>query len=499
MSKGEKAVVHAGESSQAIYHRAKTYQIILCAMNGLLGMSVYSLINLASYSANIGYGISVAIVGVILTGTRILDAVTDPLLAFVYDRVNTKHGKIRLLILIGWAVEAAALLGMFSWFSSKGFGIGMFVLLYIVYVIGYTCANMTAQTISPLLTNDPKQRPMVGVWNTVVNYLCPIVLTIVLNVVLLPKFGGTYNQQFLSAAAYVCIAVSFIGVLLVCIGVAPFDKPENFQNLGKKSEERLKAKDMVEVLGHNKPLQCYIVSAASDKIAQQTAAQSIVTTLMNGIIIGNMGLSTILSVIGMVPSIIFAFIGAKYAGKHGNKETIVIWTRICIVVAVIMVAFLAIIDPKKIAVFGPTMILYIVLMFAMNGSKMCVTTADTAFMSDIIDFELYRSGRFVPAVVTGTYSLIDKLVSAFSAAIATGCVALLGYKTTMPQPGDASTPQLFWMTMFLQYGLAIIGWICTLIAMHYCKLGKDEMVKVQSTIAEEKKEAVDKVIAEHMK
>ena len=35
------------------YRRAKLWQIILYACNGLVGMSVYSLINMASYSASI--------------------------------------------------------------------------------------------------------------------------------------------------------------------------------------------------------------------------------------------------------------------------------------------------------------------------------------------------------------------------------------------------------------------------------------------------------------
>ena len=86
--------VSAEKETGLIYHRAKTWQIILFACNGLVGMSIYQLIGLASYSANIGYGIATVAVGGILTFTRILDAITDPLLAFVYDRVNTKWGKI---------------------------------------------------------------------------------------------------------------------------------------------------------------------------------------------------------------------------------------------------------------------------------------------------------------------------------------------------------------------------------------------------------------------
>ena len=36
---------------------------------------------------------------------------------------------------------------------------------------------------------------------------------------------------------------------------------------------------------------------------------------------------------------------------------------------------------------------------------MCVSTANTSFMADIIDYELDRTGKYVPAVVSGTYSL----------------------------------------------------------------------------------------------
>ena len=478
----------ASEIDGVQYRRAKLWQIILHACNAFVGMSVYSLIGMASYAASIGFGIGTVVIGVILTGTRILDGVTDPMLAFLYDKVNTKFGKIRILMIVGFAIEAVALLCMYDWAAGKGLGTVAFVLFYVIYVIGYTIVNMTAQTIPPLMTNDPKQRPTLGVWMTALNYMVPMALTMLLNVVLLPKFGGTYSQEFLSVACKLCLTLAAIGVVLVCIGVSEYDKPENFQGLTKERQP-LKVKDMVEVLKGNRPLQCYIISAASDKIAQVTASQAVIITMLNGIIIGNMGISTILTVIGMLPSIVFAVVGAKYAGKHGNMETIVTWTKICIVISVIMCAFFVVINPKDIAKMGAITIVYVVLTLCKNGANMCVSTANTAFMSDLIDYELDRSGRYVPAVVTGTYSFLDKLISSFGAAIATGAVALVGYTSTVPQPGDPATPAIFWLTMFLTFGLPIIGWICTLAAMKFCKLNKAEMVEVQKRIAA-KKEAL---------
>lgn len=489
----------ASEIDGVQYRRAKTWQILLYACNGLVGMSVYSLINLASYSASIGYGVTTIVIGYILTCTRILDGVTDPLLAFVYDKVNTRFGKLRVLLVAGYLIEAVALLCMFSLFSSRGFGWITFTLLYILYVIGYTITNMTAQTIPALMSNDPKQRPTIGVWTTAFNYLVPMIMMMVLNIVLLPMFGGEYNQAFLSAACWVCLIMAALGILLVCIGVSEYDKPEYFSGLQQKKEP-LKIKDMWDVLAHNRPLQCYIASNASDKIAQQTASQSVITTLLFGIVIGNMGISTILMVISMIPSILFAAVGAKYAGKHGSRKAIVTWTWISMVISIVTLLFFIVIDPSQIAVMmSPAMIIFVVLNLAQNGSNMCITTANTSFMADTIDYELDRSGRYVPAVVTGTYSLIDKIITAFSATVAAGAVALVGYTNTMPQPGDTCTSAIFWVTMAVKFGLPIAGWLATLLAMRFCKLDKEEMIHVQKRIAEKKEKARHEIIEEHMR
>lgn len=493
MAKARKATQSEIDGVQ--YRRAKLWQIILFCCNALCGLTVYTLIGQASYAASIGFGISTLAVGGILTGTRILDAITDPLLAFLYDRVNTRFGKLRILIMGGFAIEALALLCMFDLCSSKGFGMGMFVFLYVLYVIGYTIINMTIQTVPAILTNDPKQRPTIGVWGTVFNYMVPMAFSIVLNMVILDRCGGTYNQTYLSSAVHVTLIVGLIGNILCCIGVSAYDKPESF--VGLKKQEPLKIGDMVDVLAHNKPLQAYIAAQASDKIAQTTASQSIISTMLYGIMIGNMGLSTILTVIAMLPSIVFAIFGARYAGKHGSRKAILVWSAACIVASTVMILFFLAVDPKKIAQMGIVTVLYVVLNLALNGCKMCVTTAGSSFMADCIDYELDRSGRYVPAVVSGTYSLLDKLISSCGALIATGACAVIGYVHTVPQPNDPMTTGVIAATLSVMYGLPILGWIVSLIAMKGCKLTREEMVNVQKRIAEKKQAGILEVAREN--
>ena len=212
--------------------------------------------------------------------------------------------------------------------------------------------------------------------------------------------------------------------------------------------------------------------------------------MLGGIIIGDMAINTTMTTVSIIPSILFAVVGAKYAGKHGNKKTIVTWTYMCIYVTCATILFFVFLhmggNTRNISASMPLMVIYVVLTLALNGTKMCVTTGNNAFMADVIDYELDRGGKYVPAVVSGVYSLIDKLVSSVSALIATSAVALIGYRETMPQPTDELTGGIFWMTMALMYGLPILGWVITLIAMRLCSLSKEEMVEVQKRIADKK-------------
>lgn len=465
------------------YRRAKTWQIALAQMCSGANMCFYMLVGYANYVGNVGYGLLLATVGLILTGTRIFDAITDPIISFLIDKTNTRFGKIRIFMLGGWLLESTAILMLFSWMNGKGHGIVMFIVLYMLYIIGYTMSNMAGQIVSPILTNDPKQRPLVGVWATVYNYLVPIIISMGITVVILPRFGNEFTVPMLATAAMFCVTFSFVLMMLATIGISSIDKPENFKGI---SSERVKLKDMVSVLKSNRALQTYIVAQTSDKIAIQVAGQSIITTLLYGIVIGNMQLSTIINMIAMLPGIIFAILGARYAGKHGSKKSLVTWTKACIIGTLLLVVLFVVTQSQRIADVALLSGIYLILTLIVNSFKMGVTTSTNAMMADIIDYELDRSGNYMPGTVTGVYSLIDKIVSSLGSTIAALCVSIIGYTAVAPQPTDPWTPGIFWMALAISYGLPIVGWVCTLIAMKFSPISKETMVEVQKRIADKK-------------
>ncbi len=487
----------AVEQNEVQYRRAKTWQIAMFTLVNGANMAFYVLMTYVSYLANAGYGIAVAVTGVIMTATRLFDGVTDPIIALVVDRFNTRFGKIRILMWIGWAIESVACLTMFVFGSNGQHGIVFFVIAYLLYIIGYTVFGVSTNIVGPVMTNDPKQRPMLSRWSTMYSYLFPMIINIVVTMVLLPRYGNEYNVPMLSATCIFTIVFAAVMVALACIGVKDIDKPENFVsvNVEKKEEKKVSFKDMGALIKGNKAFQMYIVAAASDKLALTTSGQAVVATMFYGIIIGNMQLGTIFSVATMLPSILFLFISTSMAAKKGNKESMVTWTWACMAIAVIAVVFCALTDMTKIMrAIVPTVIFFIIMLL-FGGFKMGVSACTGAMMHDIVDYEFSRTSTFMPGTVAATYSFVDKLISALASTVATCCVALIGFRDVMPQPTDTATTPIFWMTMFLMFGLPLIGWICTVVSMKFYPLSKDKMVEVQKKNQEIRK-AAETVIEE---
>lgn len=465
-----------------IYRKSPGWRVALSQLS--INMCFYAVMSYVSYIANIGYGIATALVGVLITFTNIFDGITDPLIAIVIENVKTKHGKIRILLVSGWLIAASSIYLMFFVASTGHMGVVVFMLLYMLYIIGYTVIDITGRMMGPVMTNDPKQRPVIGVWNTIYSYLTPTILMLVITMVILPKYGNEFTLPMLKETALLCLAISAVFMLIVLVAVSKVDVPESFE--GTVKSERIKFKDMIGILKTNKPLQCYIAAVASDKVAQQASAQAVVSTMLYGILIGNMQIGTLISMGGMLVGIIFAVIAAKNIGKIGGKEANVLWTKVCIVISVLTFLFYLIVDMKTITVSLIPTIIFIVLTIGSSGAKMCVTTACTSMMGDVIDYELNETGKYTPALITATYSFIDKIIGAFGASIALGLIALVGYSSRVPQPTDAATPAIFWITMVILFFLPIAGWVITLFAMKKNPISKEKMVEIQASIAEKK-------------
>lgn len=492
-------LLNASQRDGVEYRKASIPQFIMgMAANGT-GVVFYLMIGFATMVATQGFGIATITAGVLLTACRIWDGITDPLIAAVYERMNPKHGKIRIFMASGWAVCSLGLLLLYCICAGRVdgiLGIVMFVVSYFVYDIGYTLHGVGSGTISVALTNDPTQRSMTNAVGTMFAYGIPIVCTNLITFVVLPKYDNIYNLAMLSELTLWFMGLSFLLMVISCIGVRKADVPETFEALAtddkkKEKEEKVTLKEMFAVLKDNREMQMHIITGVSDKLAQQTAGQSVINILMNGVLIGSYVASTMVGNVTQIVSIAFAFIGGIFIAKWGSKKTTVVWSWISIGIAVGTVAFCLLLGGpdgmKQLGSFGIPIIIWTLLTLAKTGSMMILSTTNGTRGADITDYEYMRSGNYMPAVVAATYAFIDKAVSSLGTVMATGCIALVGYVHTVPQMGDEATWPIFWMAMFLNFGMQIIGWIFNLIAMKFYSLDREKMVEVQKTIAERKK------------
>jgi glycoside/pentoside/hexuronide:cation symporter, GPH family len=479
----------ASEADGVNYRRARTWEIAFSQMNNGSAMIFYTLVGLMSYLQNAGYGIAVAAAGVILTVTRVFDGVIDPVIAYVIDRVSFPFGKLRFFMLSGWLIRSVAILMLFVWASDTGLGAGFFIAIYVVYIAGSSMNDIAGQMSGPVLTNDPRQRPTVQVWATVYSYFVPAVFSIISTVVFLPRHGNEFTVEMLSETAITYVACSLVFQILACVGVSRIDRPESFVHLTDKlAKAQVSVRDMWSLLTRNGPFQRYLISGASDKLAQVVRSQAVISTLMWGILLGNMQLGSILSLVAILPGILFAIFGARYSGRHGSKTATVTWTWISVTLAVLLTLFCLVVDMGSVLASLPLAIVFFAVYLLLNGASMVVTVASGAMRADIIDYELDRSGKYLPATVSATYNFLDQIISSLGAAIALGAVAMVGFTTVMPQPTDSPTTSILLMTLLLFFGLPILGWACTLFAMHGYKLTRTEMIEVQKRVADKKAE-----------
>ena len=147
-------------------NRAKLYQLVLFPLNNGATNVYYVLV--LSYIATFGskvLALSMIFASVMVTGMRLFDAVTDPIIGALMDRTNGKFGKFRPFMVIGNLIMAVSILVLYCVTplipdTMMWARYAVFVALYAVWVIGYTFQTSCTRSGQTVLTNDPKQRPL---------------------------------------------------------------------------------------------------------------------------------------------------------------------------------------------------------------------------------------------------------------------------------------------------------------------------------------------------
>lgn len=140
-------------------------------------------------------------------------------------------------------------------------------------------------------------------------------------------------------------------------------------------------------------------------------------------------------------------------------------------------------------------ILFVILNVIMVGFSGVAGNIVIPMTADCADYEVYRSGKYVPGLMGTLFSFVDKMISSLAGTFVSLMVAAIGFKEVQPTPDTPYSAGIFWVTMACFIGVPMIGWILNVIALKFYPLSKAKMEEIQDRIAEIKAEAMNKSVA----
>ena len=309
-------------------NRAKLYQLVLFPLNNGATNVYYVLVlsYIATFGSNV-LALGTLFASVMVTAMRLCDAITDPIIGALMDRTNGKFGKFRPFMAIGNLIMAASILVLYGitpmipdtmmWARYAAF-----VGLYFVWVIGYTFQTSCTRSGQTVLTNDPKQRPLFTIFNTVGSLLGMGVMQFLAPILAKNYEGGYSSAGFFRTLAPVGIVMSIALTILAIIGIWEKDQPKYF-GIGGEKTEKVKVSEYLQIIRENKPMQRLMIAGAGTKLALSIANNTTVLCMLYGCMMGAYdGLYLPMMVLGYACSVPFFILSVRTSQKKGQKASL---------------------------------------------------------------------------------------------------------------------------------------------------------------------------------
>lgn len=456
-------------------NRAKIWQIGLFSLNNTSTNLFLAMMGYISYYANGIAGLGVVLISFILTGMRVFDGVTDPVIGYFIDKTNGKYGKFRPFIVIGYILMAVSSLVLF--FTTDKVPYVMrpiyFILVYSVYIIGYTFQTAVVKSGQSVITNDVTQRPMITFFDSTFIMFAHGVVAFYVSVYLIGKYNSFQCKElFLEFVITVVIAAGICSALAVA-GIWSKDNVKYFK-ISNNEKQVIHFRDYFNIIKHNRPIRMLVIAAASNKFAAVVYGNSTVIVMLYGILMNNYALAGLIGIIVGIPNLAIIYAGISYAKKEGQKKAMLAATWMCILFQFIMMLMMIFCDLTKVSLRHINLITvaFLLVYMLLNGVKSISNNIVVPMIADCTDYEYVISGHFVPGIMGALFSFVDKSFSALGTGFVGVALSCIGYSKVFPQVEDQLTPQLKFMTIFFYCIIPMIGWIVTIFVMHFYKLDK---------------------------
>lgn len=509
-------------------HRVPIWRIGGFACNNLATNMYMFLMMYVSYYLVGLVGVIVVVATSFSTMMRIWDGVTDPFVGLLVDKTNGKFGKNRPFIVIGNIILAASSWVLFNCTHLIGETVLIpievegvtymvqdpnapasalrfifFIVISAIYYIGYTCQCVVTKSAQSCLTNDPKQRPMFAIFDSIFVIFGYIGVGSLLIPKLGKKYGGFYSAELFQELWIYVALLSAVLTAVAVFSIAPKDRSEFFGIAGKA--QKIGIKEYWDTLKNNRAVQMLVVSASTDKLATTTRTSSVTLVLYGVVTMGGVVGNELVNESFAVLSLLGAGLGAAaigiFATRLGQRQAMLIGSWGGIILNALLgllwlfgdaTSMLTTNDKgEMVFVWSLFAIAHCVLTLANAGFQGISGNIVIPMTADCADYEVYRTGKYVPGLIGTLFSFVDKLISSAAPMIAGFAFAAVGYSQVLPSAESAYSPSLHYVAVFLMYGMVILGLICNVIALKFYPLTKEKMEEIQEEIAAIKAKAMN--------
>ncbi|MBO9482907.1 MFS transporter [Salinisphaera sp. G21_0] len=446
------------------------------SMVNRIGYGLGDLANTLSFGMTAGFllvyytdvlGISAAAAGTLFLVARVWDAINDPMMGTLCDKLFQKHNgvgdKFRPFLLKGsWLMLVT---GILVFWAPEGLSdtqklIWAYV-TYIVWGMCYTFVNIPYGSLATVMTRDPGERAALAGARAMGSVVGQVVPTIIV-----PVFLSTFADDIAKAYLY---SITVLGTgSLICYLLAYRFTEEHIKHEPAPVTCNVKFMDTVRTLGKNKPFLC--VSLSSVLLLTAIMGQgSVLVYYLSQNLGGAVWLISVNGVIQVVGIVILGTLIGKLVARFGARK--IMMTAFCTVTAASLAAFLL-----------PTSISGLFVFIALGMPAFLVTHILVwANVADCIDYNYEISGQRQEGLIYSSYSFMRKMGQAIAGFIAGMGLSVIGYDATLDVQSDSTL-----------LGIKVIMFILPAICAAICAL----LYKTMWTLDSRKKDQAPDAVAE---
>lgn len=425
-------------------------------------------------------GFNALAVAFLMLGARIFDALNDPIMGSIVDRTRTKWGKCRpYMKWMAFPIAIMTAICFLPWYPQSDGGFAAISVMYVVWGMIYTVADVPYWGLSTAMSNDTYRR---GNLLTIARLFCTAGAGIV--TVITPIITDNMTKGLDPVAKGEMLKWIYFVIAIVCCVIAV---PLFFLGF-KNTTERNISTENPPSLGHNlkllfknKPLMLIVLSGIG-------GAARMLFTYTGGLYFAKyiMDKESMYSLFTMaiVPGGLVASLLVPWCTKKFGKRNTYIWSHIVGGVAMLIAFIVGIAcDRGAYTSTATTVVLLIALVIAgiPSGFGNIVTYA---MIGDTVEYLELKTGERAEGICFAMQTLINKIGMAVGA-----FVGVLAYYMAGVAANDASsvTPEGKDTMWFILVGIAAISFFLTVIPLFFYKFNEKQQQEAKAEIEARKR------------